>query len=75
MSERTGEIFRAFFSDVDFPVAEWPDERRRGRGGRFPASEGLREGLVSVSDSVPDSALLVPESDKASSTSSDAFLI
>ena len=68
------EIFRAFFSD-DFPVAEWVDERRRGSVGRFPASDGLREGLIRVSDSVPDSALLVPESENASSTSSEAFLI
>ena len=64
MSDRMGKIFEPLLP------GDWPDERRRCNFGRFPS-----DGVATVSDSVPDSPVFVPESDNPSSTSSGVFLI
>jgi hypothetical protein len=64
MSDRMCEILDPLVT------GDWPDERRRCNFGRFPS-----DGEAIVSDSVPDSVVFVPESDRPSSTSSGVFLI
>jgi hypothetical protein len=63
MSDRIGEIFEPFLT------GDWPDERLRRNFGRFSS-----DGDAVASDSVPDSAEFVPESDRPSA-SSGVFLI
>ena len=63
MSQRAGTILE------DLPGVLGPEDIRRGRPGRR-TSVG-----IAVSDSVPESGVVTPESDENSSISSDMFFI
>jgi len=71
ISDNSGEIF-GNFGDL---VADRPEDWRRGGLGRFAScGEGAWE-RGPLSDSFPDSAVPVPESEHPSSISSVVFLI